>query len=128
MSSDGNLQTTTSIAPQASIKLYNPINSSQSCQVNAIVDTGAVMSCVPESAIKKLDKSLAYSTIYVRDANGNIQERKTYKINILIADYEHNNIEVIAIPKEFALIGRDILNQHKVILDGPNQKWSISDS
>ena len=127
MFSYGNLQTTTSIAPQASIKLSNPINSSQSCQVNAIVDTGAVMTCIPESAIKKLDKSLVYSKIQVREFNGNIQERKTYFINISIANYEHKNIEVLAIPKEYALIGRDILNQHKVILDAPNQRWSLND-
>lgn len=128
MFSYGNLQNQTSLSPQTSIKLSNPSEPSQSCQVNAIVDTGALMTCIPESSLRKLGGSLVYSTIIVKDINGNIQERKTYFINISIADYEYKNIEVLAIAKEYALIGRDILNQHKVILDAPNQKWSISDS
>ena len=128
MFSYGSLQTSTSLAPETSIQLSNPVNSSQSCQVDAIVDTGAVMTCVPESAIKKLGGSLLYSLITVRDVTGNIQEKKTYIIDITIANYEYKNIEVIPIPKESARIGRDILNQHKVILDAPNQKWSLNGS
>lgn len=124
----GTLQTSITPAPQTSIELSNPSNNSKSLQVDAIVDTGAVMTCVPESVIKQLGESLIYSTIQVRDANGNIQERRTYRINIRITDYEYKNVEVIPITKQYALIGRDILNQHKIILDAPNQKWSISDS
>ncbi len=122
----GNLQSPNIPAPQASIKLSNPLEPSQSCQVDAIVDTGALMTCIPELEIKQLGKSLTYSTIKVREPNGNILSRKTYFIDILIADYEHKNIEVIAISKKYALIGRDILNQHKVILDAPNQRWSLN--
>lgn len=125
MLSYGNLQNQTSLSPQALITLSNPSSSSQSCQVDAIVDTGALMTCIPESEIKKLGEALLYKLIIVRDFNGNTQRRKTYFIDISIADYEHKNIEVIAISKEYALIGRDILNQHKIILDAPNQRWSI---
>ncbi|MEM8723845.1 MAG: aspartyl protease family protein [Cyanobacteria bacterium P01_G01_bin.39] len=64
--------------PQASIKLSNPSNESQWCHVDAIVDTGVTMTCIPESAIKKLGKSLIYSTIKVRDANENIRGRTIY--------------------------------------------------
>ena len=124
----GTLQSYTYLSPQTSIQLSNPSNNSKSLPVDAIVDTGAVMTCIPESAIIQLGESLVYSTITVRDINRNFQERKTYFINISIADYEYRNIEVVAIPKKYALIGRDILNRHKIILDAPNEKWSISDS
>lgn len=124
----GNLQDSISLVPQTSIELSNPSNNSQSFQVDAILDTGASMTCIPESAIAELGESLIYSKIMVRNLIGNTQERQTYFLNISIANYEHKNIEVIAIPKKYALVGRDILNQHKIVLDAPKQKWSISDS
>ena len=124
----GSLQTQTRLSPQTTIQVHDPLNNSQHCEANAIVDTGAVMTCIPESEIKKLgiNRSGAYRIRLVRDANGNIQERKTYFINISIANYEYKGIEVISISKKYALIGRDILNQHKVVLDAPIQRWGLN--
>ena len=125
MFSYGRLQTSTHLSPETSIQLYNPLNNSQNCRANAIVDTGAVMTCIPKSEIKKLGNSLIYNKILVRDANDNIQERKTYWINIVLAKEEYKNLEVIATSKKYALIGRDILNKHKVILDAPEERWGL---
>ncbi len=125
MFSYGDLQSPTSPIPQASIQLHNPLNNSQNCDTDAIVDTGAVMTCIPESEIKKLGNSLVYNKIFVRDANNNIQERTTYWIDIRLAENEYTNIEVVAIPKRYALIGRDILNQHKVVLNAPKKRWGL---
>ena len=121
----GSLQTTNPLTPQASIQLHNPSNNSQNCEANAIVDTGAVMTCIPEAEIKKLGRALRYSTIQMRDANGNVQVRKTYWISIRIAEHEYEELEVIAITKKYALIGRDILNQHKLVLNAPKKKWGL---
>ena len=115
----GNVQTSTRLSPQTSIQLYNPRNNSPNSDsdVDAIVDTGAVMTCIPESTITKLGSSLVYNTCKLRDANGNVQERKTYRIDVKIGDYKYQNLEVIAISKEYALIGRDILNDFVVVLN-----------
>ena len=121
----GRLQTSNPLSPETFIQLYNPFNDSQNCHTNAIVDTGAVMTCIPESTIVQLGSSLAYNTVLLKDANGNTEERMTYWINIILADNEYKNIEVIAVPKGYALIGRDILNRHKVVLNAPGRSWGL---
>ena len=121
----GNLQTSTRLSPQISIQLYNPRNNSPNSNVDAIVDTGAVMTCIPESTITQLGSSLVYSEVALRDANNNIQKKRTYFINITIADHNYENLEVVAIRKAYALIGRDILNQHKVVLNAPVEQWGL---
>ncbi len=122
----GSLQTLTRLSPETSIQLHNPFNNSQSCNVHAIVDTGAVMTCIPESTITQLGSSLVYSEVALRDANNNIQRKRTYFINITIANHNYENLEVVAIRKAYALIGRDILNQHTVVLDAPIQRWVLT--
>ena len=121
----GSLQSETTLSPQTSIKLHNPSNNLQNCDVDAIVDTGAVMTCIPESKISELGNSLIYSEIIVVGANGIQRKRKTYRMKIKIADHDCMELEVIAIPKEYALIGRDILNRHKVVLNAPRQLWGL---
>ncbi|ELS03983.1 Retroviral aspartyl protease [Xenococcus sp. PCC 7305] len=127
VSNDGNLQDSDVTDSEASIKLSNPLESSRSCQVKAIVDTGISMTCIPESVIVDLGKLLVYSRVKVRDANGNIRTAKTYMIDVAIADdkgqykYLYCNIEVVAIPKEYGLIGRDILNKHSVTLNSSSE-------
>ncbi len=121
----GSLQGETHLSPETSIQLQNPLNNSQNCDADAIVDTGAVMTCIPESTITQLGSSLVYSTVLVRDANNNIEERTTYRIDIEIDGNEYKNLEVVAISKRYALIGRDILNQHKVVLNAPDNIWGL---
>ena len=110
--------------PEALIEISNPANPSKSCQVNALVDSAADMTFIPESDIKSLG-NLVSGIIKIRDANGNIKTMRTYFINLKIAEYNLPGLEVIAIPFTNALLGRDILNRFKIVLDGPNQKWSI---
>lgn len=116
-------------SPEAFIIVSNPDDSAKKITIPAIVDSSAVMTCIPESTVKHLG-SLSYSTIRVRDVNNNIRERKTYYVNIQLGDYPtpFKQIEVVATPKDYALIGRDILNQLIVVLDAPNEVWFIAQS
>jgi predicted aspartyl protease len=108
------------------IEIYKPSNSSQSQQLKAIPDTGAVITCIPESAISNLG-GLTYSIKKFRDLSGNIKELKTYYVNLKISEHYFQDIEVLAIPgKEYALIGRDILNKQKILFNELQGTWSIS--
>ncbi len=122
---EGSLQTTTRLSPQTSIQVLNPANNSQKCHVDAIVDTGAVMTCIPESTIIQLGNSLIYDFIKVQDFNGHQHEIKIFWIDIKIGDYSYQNLKVLAISQKYALIGRDILNQHKVVLNAPEEMWGL---
>ena len=118
----GNTQSLDCVSPDASIKIINPDNTSTKRPVNAIVDSGAMMTCIPESMIKKLGQ-LRYSFVNARDFNGNITQKYTYYINIELETELFTKVEVIAHAKDYALIGRDILNRKKVTLDAPEEVW-----
>lgn len=118
----GNNQNPICPSPDAFIRLINPSNPSKFAGTKAIVDSGAVMTCIPESIFSKLGK-LQYSNANVRDVNNIVISRKTYIVNIQLENKFFSNIEVIVISKDYALIGRDILNQKKVTLNAPESIW-----
>lgn len=109
-------------SPEAFIRLSNPGDSTKMTSLLGIVDSGAVMTCIPESKIANLG-NLEYSTIEVCDANGNWYGRKTYLVNLFLENQVFGELEVIALPKNFALIGRDILNRNKIMLNASRDIW-----
>ncbi len=120
----GYIQNKEFAGPETSLKVLNPSDSSKTVTVAAVVDSAAVMTCIPESQVQQLG-NLNYSSIQIRDLNNTIAEKRTYIIDIELNNHRFSNVEVIAISKDYALIGRDILNKFKIILDAPNLQWSI---
>lgn len=118
----GNTQHPICLSPDAVITVFNPSDDSKNRDINAIFDTGAVMTCLPEQEIKQLGR-LNYSSVNVRGLNNTIVERETYIVDIQLGDNRFRNIEVIATSKEYGLIGRDILNKKKVTFNAPEQIW-----
>ncbi|MGK7957659.1 MAG: retroviral-like aspartic protease family protein [Crocosphaera sp.] len=113
--------------PKTYIEICNPSSDSVTEKINAFINTGAVMTCVPESVLSSLG-ALTYSRITLKDFQGQKLSLKTYYINIKINDYEFEDVEVIAIPKEYAIIGQDILRNYKVIIDPTNNSWRMEKS
>jgi len=122
----GTLQCRECLGTEIDIYAYlNLQNSRAGRRVNAIVDTGAVMTCVPEWVINRLGAS-TYSFVQVRLANGELRDVQTVLVHIKVANYDiPERVEVAALNISYALIGRDILNQYRVTLDGPLETWSI---
>lgn len=113
-------------SPVALIEVSNPSNSTIRVKdIKAIVETGAGITSIPESVIERLG-ALNYTVIRVRSPldGKNIISKKLYKVTIKFGEESHE-IQVLSISRNYALIGRDILNQHRIILDAPNEVWSI---
>ena len=113
-----------SLAPETIYRVHNP-STGESVPVNALVDTGAAMTIIPESALDNLGEVTIYSSKKFKFANGEIQRRTTYIVNVTVEGKDENNIEVLALDKEHGLIGRDILNKHKIVLNAPRGQWSM---
>ncbi|OCQ97927.1 hypothetical protein BCD67_01995 [Oscillatoriales cyanobacterium USR001] len=125
----GHFQNRWTPGPQAIIQIYSPQDPSLSAKVNAIVDSGAVLTAIPQWTIEEIDDgNLEYTWITVKGAIGIGERRKTYIINLRLGNYYFPDLEVVALDKECALIGRDILNEYRVILDAPKGRWSIEES
>jgi hypothetical protein len=129
----GNTQHPHCLSPEAQLEIVNPTNPTQKYRVKAIVDSGSVITCLPESVIQRFG-GLEYTPVLANTADGKELVLKKYTVHITLTNndnsnsYEHEvrEIKVLAIPgKEYALIGRDIINHHKVVLDAPAKKWGL---
>lgn len=130
MFSYGNTQSPMRSSPQASIIVCHPLGDSH-LNVEAIVDSGAFMTCVPDTIISYLGTNM-YGSITVSGPLNQPVTRKTYYIHMSIINNDDYTsacdcglVEVIAIPRNYALIGRDVLNQYKVVLNAPHRIWGI---
>jgi predicted aspartyl protease len=113
-------------SPIARIEVLNPNSSEKRVEnVKAILDTGVGITVIPESIIEILG-ALDYTVIRIRSTldTNDISSRKLYRV-IIEFDGQENEVKVLAIPRDYAIIGRDILNKYKITLNGPEETWSI---
>jgi predicted aspartyl protease len=113
--------------PELSVRVRNPQrrgDSNSLVSIDAFIDSGADMTCIPQSTLQNLG-NLPKGHVTVQGIN---DKRKvtTYFVDIEIVDDELLRIEVVAAPHSKAVIGRDILNKYKVVLNGPNNNWKLN--
>jgi clan AA aspartic protease len=112
-------------APSLIVKLTKPL-SDRSLEIQAKLDTGADMTILPQDAIDELGL-IPSSYVYVQSFDGRRVLRYTYLVNISFQNFEYKMIEVIGVKRRDALLGRDILNRLKIILDGKNLEFTMLD-
>ena len=113
-------------APILEVSFSAPIslNLKQCIKSHGMIDSGASMTMIPQWIADKLE--LKYTNkINVTGATGE-QESNVYPILIVVEPLGNFITEVITWDKEFALIGRDLLNQWLILLNGPDKKFEIS--
>lgn len=108
--------------PQAPIQVSSLGTKRWVGDFEAIIDTAAEITCLPEHVIKSIaDLATFYNFIDVQWPSGKTTKQKTYLIHLKLDRCEVRNLEVIALEADVAIIGRDVLNKHKITLDGPNE-------
>jgi len=93
--------------------------------VEALIDSGADSTCVPERLAEALELQ-PISILLVGGAGVPAENRIVYRTERL--ELEHiaiNNFAVIAMPIEYAIIGRDFMNRYRIRLDGPVLRLTI---
>jgi clan AA aspartic protease len=112
-------------APSLTVKLTRPL-SDRSLEIQAKLDTGADITILPQYAIDELGL-IPSSYVYVQSFDGRRVLRYTYLVNISFQNFEYKMVEVIGIKRRDALLGRDILNRLKIILNGKNLEFTMLD-
>jgi hypothetical protein len=92
--------------------------------VQAVIDTGAVSSCIPQQAVVSLGSNLEYGYVNVRGATGHMM-LKAYQLNLKLGSLLFSNIKVVEIPQSYAIIGLDILSHTTLFFDGPSRTFKI---
>ena len=128
MSVYGFLQTRIYPGPQCSVEIYNPSNPRQHVEIHAIVDSGAVLTCIPKRTILEVGNLVRDRDVCVSGANNN-DLRETYYVGIRLPDFQADIplLRIISIPnKPYVYIGRDIINKYKIALDARNSVWKLN--
>lgn len=107
-------------APILTIYLSPPLVKEDFKEIQGQIDTGADFTCVPEEFAKELHlRSIGY--VNAKDFHHRSVRLKTYLAKLHIPSIFKDTIRVIGTNDQVALIGRDVLNQLHIELDGVNQ-------
>jgi predicted aspartyl protease len=107
------------------VKIGTPFSSSPSVTVNAFVDSGADITAIPSTLTRQFELRRA-DTAMLRGFDGRVTGSPVFSVAMAIADGEHKFIRAVAWEESYALLGRDLLNQLKLTLDGPQGLLDIS--
>lgn len=111
-------------APVIRAKLVKPVEELE-VELDALIDTGASISVIPESVITEL-KLIPQTSVKIKIATESREEAKkrgsidAYYLNIVIKEKLFELMKVIVTKQDHALIGRDILNEFNLFLEGKN--------
>lgn len=98
-------------------------NSGKAFKIPAILDTGADVTCIPYEHLRALGEKI-YEYVELTGVAGT-EKAKKYFIDLKIADCTFANHSVVSVNLPFAILGRDIINNYTVILDGPHNRWRV---
>jgi predicted aspartyl protease len=91
----------------------------------AQLDTAADRTVVPDRVVAALGL-LRMGEIPVMGVGGNVVVLPTFLVELTIRQLQPLVIKVVAGPDEpYVLLGRDVLNRHRILLDGPALAFEI---
>lgn len=117
-------------APVVDVRVGNsigpPCEASQGFEVRfeAILDTGAAISCVPAESLRRLGRGLDWKPVVIRGASGE-QRARAVKVCLSIDGMVTRPMMVVELRSRKALIGRDVINEFCLVLDGRSRKWHL---
>lgn len=112
-------------APSLKVKFKNP-TSTHSIEIQAKIDTGADITVLPQHAISVL-RLIPAGRLSVSSFNGQEERKYTYFVNLHFNNFKFRMVEVIGAKRPDALLGRDVLNLLKIMLDGKTMNLDIFD-
>jgi len=112
-------------APFVHVTLGTPGGAAQLADLPAQIDTGAYKTVIPAAAADQLGLT-QYSVETATGLEGRLIEFPTFLIEVTVRQQKPITVEVLASRQEpFVLLGRDVLNHFRLILDGPNLALEI---
>jgi hypothetical protein len=105
--------------------LRNPITGTELRDVPAQLDTAADRTLIPETLVQGLGLP-QLGILTIAGVGGVQQTLPTNPLLLAIDNLPAQTLEVLASPGEpWVLLGRDVLNVHRLLLDGPQLALEI---
>jgi len=112
-------------APFMDAEIHNPVLGTYE-RMRAKLDTGAAITAIPTDLVERL-KLMPEDEWPCRGYDGKRMIRKLYFVNVELNGNKFELIEAIGAPRDNVLIGRNVLNQLDVHLDGKNLAFDVRD-
>jgi hypothetical protein len=112
-------------APFVLVTLRNPADAKELPNVPAQIDLGADQTVLPNAVVQALDLP-QMGTMMVGGLGGVNYTLPTYAVHLRIHDFPFQPVKVIGAANEpWMLLGRDVVNAHRLVLDGPQLALEI---
>jgi hypothetical protein len=112
-------------APIVDITIRHPEDFAQAVYIRAKIDTAADVSAIPITVAAQLNLPIA-KKLKVKGYDDIPTSVFTYSTHFEVAQANIDSLKVIAIPGEYALLGRDVLNHFYIHLNGPELTFNLS--
>jgi hypothetical protein len=114
-------------APFVYVTLRNPVTGQELHTVPAQLDSAADRTLLPDVSVQTLALP-RIREIRIGVAGGGVHTMPAYPVVVAIHDLPHQTIEAVAIAGEhWVVLGRDILNAHRIVLDGPKLSLEVGE-
>ena len=113
-------------APTLDVTIVNPERADRRIVKTAFLDTAADITAIPASAVRPLRLEVA-RVIATHGINDGAAEHPAYIVTLQVADLTLERIAVIEWSEDEVLLGRDVLNEFEIHLDGKMHQFEIRD-
>ncbi len=114
-------------APVITLTVDGYSDSAEPATVRTMIDSGADGTMLPTAVLEKIEASYV-DTVRMSGVTGIIEQRDRYRVRLQIGEIVVKGIDAVAVATEGeGLIGRDVLNQLIVTLNGLAAELTISD-
>ena len=111
-------------APFLPVRLASLAEHSDSISIQAKLDTGADLTAIPAALIERLHLVSA-GEIEVEGYDGRRATIQAYDVNLQIDQLTVVGLLVIGFGEDYVLLGREVLNRLRLLLDGPSLTTEI---
>jgi len=88
------------------------------------LDTGAAYSIIPQRLVGLLGLT-PHNWVWSQGYDGGFSRRAVYFTQFIIEGHELPMVECVATERETVLVGRNVLNQFIITLDGKNLRFEL---
>jgi predicted aspartyl protease len=111
-------------APFIYIEVTAPTQPTRAERIPALIDIGADITAIPQRLVNQLSL-VKFSEVGVGGFRSDAEPADTFLVTLQIHEWHIEAIEVVSDNGGYALLGRDVLNQFLLVLDGPNLVFTI---